>query len=139
MADRANVGTFILRPFRLVFRPIVLYLSHPWSWSCVSAIDSNGQTTFVVDRIAVTENATLRGQMRSLLRLSSLNQRLSATPTHAANQSTPLMPAQPKNAKQPACNRRGNPATWGEEYPSYPGYCPRSCSYRAQEGCRPGR
>jgi len=45
--------------------------------------------------------------MRGLLRLSSLNQRLSATPTHAANQSTPLMPAQPKNAKQPACNRRG--------------------------------
>jgi hypothetical protein len=30
---------------------------------------------------------------------------LSATPTHAANQSTPLIPAQPEDAEQPARDR----------------------------------
>jgi hypothetical protein len=36
-----------------------------WSWGCVSAVDSNGQTIFVADAHPVTESVSLCVRMKS--------------------------------------------------------------------------
>jgi hypothetical protein len=45
-----------------------------WSWRCVSAVDSNGQTVLSLPRIA-TESVSLCAQMKSWLRFWKSNQR----------------------------------------------------------------